>query len=91
MRCCVHILNLIVKDGLSVIFSAIEKVRESVNFWTTTPKREEKFKETCVHLNICYNKRLVLDCKTRWNSTFLMLKVVIEYKEVFDQLSQRDN
>jgi len=65
MRCCAHILNLIEKNGLSMISSAIEKVRESVNFWTATPKREEKFKETCVHLNICYNKKLLLDCKIR--------------------------
>jgi len=40
MHCCAHILNLIVKDGLYIIFDAIEKIRESVHFWTTTPKRE---------------------------------------------------
>jgi len=50
MRCCAHILNLIMKDSLSVIGNAIEKVRESANYWTTTPKREEKFIETCAKL-----------------------------------------
>ena len=90
MRCCAHILNLIVKDGLSMISDAIEKVRDSVNFWTATPKREEKFKETCDQVGIPYMKKLILDCKTRWNSTFLMLDVAIDYKDVFYRLSQRE-
>ena len=83
MHCCAYILNLIVKDGLSIISDAIEKVRDSVNFWTATPKREEKFKETCDQVGIPYMKKLILDCKTRWNFTFLMLDVVIDYKDVF--------
>nr|KYP43119.1 Putative AC transposase [Cajanus cajan] len=91
MRCCAHILNLIVKDGLSIISGAIEKIRESVHFWTATPKREEKFIETCGQMSIPFSKKLVLDCKTRWNSTFLMLQVAIQYKIVFDRLEQRDN
>jgi len=82
-------LNLIVKDALSIIANVIEKVRDSANFWTTTPKREEKFIETCDQLNIQFKRKLVVNCRTRWNSTFLMLQVAIEYKEVFDRLSQR--
>ncbi|KAF7832271.1 zinc finger BED domain-containing protein RICESLEEPER 2-like [Senna tora] len=45
MRCCAHILNLIVQDGLSVITEGIEKVRNSVAFWIATPKREQTFRE----------------------------------------------
>ncbi|XP_057451768.1 zinc finger BED domain-containing protein RICESLEEPER 2-like [Lotus japonicus] len=89
MRCCAHILNLVVKDGLSVISGAIEKVRKSVNYWTLTPKREEKFEDACLQLN-CPFKKPVVDCKTRWNSIFLMLRVAIEYKAVYERLSQRE-
>ena len=39
MRCCAHILNLTVKDRLEVVKDGIEKIRDSVAFWTTTPKR----------------------------------------------------
>ena len=37
MRCCSHILNLIVKDGLEIIKGAIENFRDSVAYWTATP------------------------------------------------------
>jgi len=47
MRYYGHILNLSVKDDLSIIGNVIEKVRVSANYWTTTPKREEKFIKTC--------------------------------------------
>ena len=90
MRCCAHILNLIVKEGLEVIKESVEKIRESVTFWTTTPKRLEKFVETTCQLNICCDKKLVLDCKTRWNSTFLMQSTAIDYKDVFPRLSHRE-
>ena len=42
-------------------------------------------------MNIPIKKKIVLDCKTRWNSTFFMLQVVTQYKDVFNRLSQRDN
>ena len=89
MRCCAHILNLIVKDGLEVIKGGIEKIRESVLYWSATPKRKEKFKETTKQLWISFTKELVYDCPTRWNSTYLMLEVAIMYKDVFIRLKQR--
>ncbi|WCJ29532.1 hypothetical protein M5689_011160 [Euphorbia peplus] len=91
MRCCAHILNLVVKDGLEVIGEAIEKIHDSVSFWSATPKRVEKFEATLRQLKIPFSKKLVLDCKTRWNSTFLMLQVAISYKDAFKQLKQRDS
>ena len=44
MHCASHVLNLIVQGSLDVIGSCIEKVWESVGFWTTSTKRRQKFK-----------------------------------------------
>lgn len=90
MRCCAHILNLIVQDGLKIMGPGLESIRDSVAFWLATPKRQQTFKENATHLRIEYSKQLVLDCKTRWNSTFLMLSVALEYKDVFYRLEQRE-
>ena len=90
MRCAAHILNLIVQDGLDVIKVSIGKIRDSVAYWTATQSREEKFEEAARQLKIACTKKLALDCKTRWNSTYLMLEIAICYKDVFPHLRQRE-
>ncbi|KAI5312626.1 hypothetical protein L3X38_041799 [Prunus dulcis] len=90
MRCCAHILNLVVRDGLEVIKKSIEKIRYSVAFWLGTQKREEKFLEVARQLRVPTSKMLELDCKTRWNSTYSMLKTAMIYKDVFPRLEHRE-
>ena len=90
MWCATHVLNLIVKESLDVIRVEIEKKCEIVAYWSTTPSREEKFEDAVHQLHLPCNKKLCLGCKTRWNSTYLMLSIVISYKDVFPQLKQRD-
>ena len=83
MCCAAYVLNLIVQDGLDVIGSCIEKVQESVRFWTTYTKRRQKFEETSQQAHVECTKELALDCKTRWDSTYLMLSIAIKYQNVF--------
>ncbi|CAN1732014.1 Putative AC transposase [Linum perenne] len=90
MRCSAHILNLVVKDGLDVVRDGIEKIRESVCYWMATPKRLEFFQETAKQLKLRHDKRLVLDCPTRWNSTYAMLSCAMPYRDVFSRLKLRD-
>ncbi|KAK2410552.1 zinc finger BED domain-containing protein RICESLEEPER [Trifolium repens] len=45
MRCVAHILNLIVKDGFEVLKDGIDRIRDSVAYWTATGKRKEKFEK----------------------------------------------
>ncbi|KAG5557492.1 hypothetical protein RHGRI_007657 [Rhododendron griersonianum] len=90
VQCAAHILNLIVKDGLDVIKSSIEKVIDSVAYWIATPKREEKFEDATRQLGVFCGKKLSLDCPTRWNSTYLMLLTAIKYRSAFGHLRLKD-
>lgn len=80
MRCCARVLNHIIKDGLVTIDDGIDKIRESVDFWTTMPKNIKLFKELTKKEGFLGGKKLALDCKTRWNSTYVMLEIVLIYK-----------
>jgi hypothetical protein len=90
MRYCCHILNLIVKDGLEQLKDAIENIRDSVAYWTATPKRVEKFEEIAKYVNVTIDKKLSLYCKTRWNSTYKMLSTAYPYRAVFMRATRVD-
>ncbi|KAH7655676.1 Ribonuclease H-like protein [Dioscorea alata] len=78
VRCCAHILNLMVQDGIS----KIEDIHESVKFVNQNEARLKSFSDIVQQLQLP-KRKLILDCKTRWNSTFEMLSIAIKFKEVF--------
>ncbi|KAH1232494.1 Zinc finger BED domain-containing protein RICESLEEPER 2 [Glycine max] len=82
--------NLDRKDGMSIIHDSIEKIRDNVSFWVETPKREEKFIEACEQLKIPYSKKLRMDYRSIWNSTYLILVSALPFLEVFKHWTQRD-
>jgi hypothetical protein len=90
MRCSAPILNLIVKDGLEALKHAIENIRDSVAYWTATPKRMEKFEEIAKFVKVDTSVKIALDCRTRWNSTFNMIDTALPYKPAFIRASRVD-
>ncbi|KAL5708303.1 hypothetical protein ACHQM5_019112 [Ranunculus cassubicifolius] len=90
MRCNAHILNIIVKDGLEVIESSTETIRNNVSYWSASQSRVEKFEKARRESKVECTKKLALDCTTRWNSTFHMLETAIRYREVFLRLRRRE-
>ncbi|KAL3646943.1 hypothetical protein CASFOL_009487 [Castilleja foliolosa] len=91
IRCCAHILNLIVQEGLKATGGALYKIRESIKYVKGSEGRMNAFK-ACVQQigDINTNVGLRLDVTTRWNSTFVMLESALAYRRAFSTLSYND-
>ncbi|GJX71223.1 zinc finger BED domain-containing protein RICESLEEPER 2-like protein [Tanacetum coccineum] len=90
LRCCAHILNLVVRDGLEEQFKSISKIRNAVRYVRSSPARAASFRESVERVNIQCDKKPCLDVETRWNSTFLMLETAEKYADAFDRLKLID-
>ena len=86
MRCCAHILNLIVGDGIREIDASIAKVREAVRHVKSSPNRNQTYVGFVERLGIESKSLLCLDVPTRWNSTYLMFKTTQKFEKVFIQM-----
>ena len=84
IRCCAHILNLIVQEGLKDMDASVLKIRESVKYIKGSQSRKEKFKECVAQVALEKKKGLRQDVPTRWNSTYLMLTQDITRVDITD-------
>ncbi|XP_071939173.1 zinc finger BED domain-containing protein RICESLEEPER 1-like [Coffea arabica] len=82
VRCCAHILNLLVQDGLNQIVDVIDVVREGIKYLKNSESHLNEFAKIKKQLQLP-SKKLILDCPTRWNSTYLMLASALEFRDVF--------
>jgi hypothetical protein len=74
VRCCVHVINLIVKESMNVAHDSIKRVRNMVKYVKGSPQRLALFK-SCVEMKqLGYKYSLKLDVFTRRNSTYIMLR-----------------
>ncbi|MFQ6665807.1 hypothetical protein Gotur_032414 [Gossypium turneri] len=91
VRCCAHILNLIVKAGLELADDVVGKIRNGNRYIKKSGIRRKRFYDVAdksFHLNV--TKKLRQDVSVRWNSTYLMLDYSLYYKDVLDYWGQRD-
>lgn len=89
VRCCAHILNLLVQDGLSEIKDIVQDIRASVEYVNKSEGRRLIFAEIVQQLQLP-GKILLYDCKTRWNSTYEMLACALKFQEVFPRFRDRE-
>ncbi|XP_028768435.1 zinc finger BED domain-containing protein RICESLEEPER 2-like [Neltuma alba] len=90
IRCCAHILNLVVNDGLKELKDAFESIRNAIRYVRSSPARLQKFKNVC-ELEMLDSKNMCcLDVNTRWNSTYIMLDVALKFQKAFERLEDED-
>lgn len=90
IRCCAHILNLIVKNGLELANSLLHNIRESVRYVKASPQRKEAFAACIERVGIRSGAGLSLDVPTRWNSTYEMLARALKFRKAFVSLELYD-
>ena len=81
-RCALHVINLIVKCGLKRFQPWLSDFRTAISFLNSSNQRIAAYKSYCVAMNV-RPRRFGLDMEVRWNSTYLMLKHLLPYKETF--------
>ncbi|XP_030964134.1 zinc finger BED domain-containing protein RICESLEEPER 2-like [Quercus lobata] len=91
MKCCAHILNLIVGEGLKEIDASVDRVREAVRYVKSLPNRNQTFRNFMERLGMESKSLLCLDVPTRGNSTYLMLETAEKFEKVFLRMDFEDD
>ncbi|XP_062165000.1 zinc finger BED domain-containing protein RICESLEEPER 2-like [Alnus glutinosa] len=89
VRCCAHVINLLVQVGLAEIGEIVYSVREGIKYIVASEDRLRKFSDILKRLQLP-GKKLILDVPTRWNSTYMMLATAVQFKEVFSKYHKTD-
>ncbi|TXG67287.1 hypothetical protein EZV62_008562 [Acer yangbiense] len=90
LRCCAHILNLIVGDGLKDLHKSVVAIRNAVKYVKSSPSRLDRFKRAVEHEKLGNHGFVVLDVPTRWNSTYLMLESAVKLRKAFERMEEED-
>ena len=91
MRCCAHILNLIVGESLKEINASVAKVREAVRYVKLSPNRSQIFRSFMERVGMESKSLLSLDVPTRWNSTYIMLETAENFEKAFLRMDFEDD
>lgn len=92
VRCCAHILNLVVQAGLKLIDMSVDKLRDGIQYIKASYNRMHAFYENAVKIfQLEPKRRLCVDMPIRWNSTYKMIETALYFHPVLEHLSERDS
>jgi hypothetical protein len=91
VRCACHILNLVARDGLKVISRALGKIKSLVLAVKGSPLQWEELMKRTTKVGLDTKKGIQMDVSIRWNSTYLMLRDALYYKNAFIRLKSSDH
>ncbi|XP_040987029.1 zinc finger BED domain-containing protein RICESLEEPER 1-like isoform X1 [Juglans microcarpa x Juglans regia] len=90
VRSAAHVINLIVLEAMEALREVIQKIRASVKYVRSSQVTQGKFNEVAQQVGISSKKNLLLDRPFQWNSTYIMLETVLEYRGAFSLLQDHD-
>ncbi|KAI6673199.1 hypothetical protein NL676_001105 [Syzygium grande] len=90
VRCVATVLNRMVQDTLEALGEVIYKIRESIRYIKSSQAMLDTFNKLAQRESIETEKCLSLDNSSRWDSTYRMLEVALEYKSAFSLLREQD-
>ncbi|XP_031255614.1 zinc finger BED domain-containing protein RICESLEEPER 1-like isoform X2 [Pistacia vera] len=90
VRSAAHVLDLIVQDALEALRDVTQKIRGSIRYVKSSQVTQGKFNEIARQVEVNSQRSLVIDCSTRWNSTYIMLETALEYRNAFSVLQEHD-
>jgi len=90
IRCCAHILNLIVQEGLKGESEALHKIRDSVKYIKGSDGKMIKFEDCVNDAGVSVSGGLRYDVSTRWNNTYIMLESALQYRKAFEYFQVAD-
>ncbi|KAL2905114.1 Zinc finger BED domain-containing protein RICESLEEPER 2 [Bienertia sinuspersici] len=79
-----------VQHGLEQVKHITAKVHDTVDYLDSSDARLKRFGELVSQYNL-KERKLVLECKTRWNSTYDMLDCAIKFRKVFPRYALHDH
>lgn len=90
VRCVATVLNRMVQDTLEALGEVIYKIRESIRYIKSSQAMLDTFNKLAQRESIETEKCLSLDNSSRWDSTYRMLEVALEYKSAFSLVREQD-
>ncbi|KAF7833532.1 zinc finger BED domain-containing protein RICESLEEPER 2-like [Senna tora] len=91
IRCAVNVINIMVQDALGAVSDIVNKIREGIRYIKSSHTVLAKFNEMVKEVGIQTQKCLFLDNQLQWNSTYSMLEVALEFRDVLSLLQENNN
>lgn len=88
VRCCAHILNILMQDGMAIVHEVIELIRELIRHIISSPGHLQVFNDIARRVGLPPNSGLILDAPNRWSSTHDMIVEVVKYQPVFKRYAE---
>lgn len=84
IRCVCYIINLIAQEGLELAQNEISLISYAIAFISSSSSRLQQYYKLCKQMGL-KKRKLKVDIKTRWNTTYLMLKSCEGYENAITQ------